>query len=71
MIPAVWLGCFGVILFSFSFFTDKLHRTQGVLFLFLGTLAALGPCGISMILMGIGFGAVLFVFGIVRLMKRE
>lgn len=65
LVPALWLGGFGVITYSFSYYTKGHHKIQGVLFMTLCALAIFSPSN-GFLFMGLGFGGVLFVFGIIK-----
>ena len=70
LIPALWLLCYGIIAYSFSYFTGKEHKIQAVLFLVLGLWAAFDDFSVSLVLLGLGFGGIHLAFGIARLLKR-
>jgi hypothetical protein len=70
LIPALWLLCYGIITYSFSYFTGKEHKIQSVLFLVLGIWAAFDDFNVSLVLLGLGFGGINMAFGMVRLLKR-
>jgi len=70
-VPSVWLLCYGAIAFSFSYFTGLEHRIQGVVFLLLGTIATAADPVQALWLLGIGFGLVHIVFGIIRLARER
>ncbi|TET35079.1 MAG: hypothetical protein E3J72_13270 [Planctomycetota bacterium] len=69
LIPAVWLLCYGVMTFSFSYYTGIDHAIQGIAFLILGAVAAFTPPIVALIMLGAGFGGVHIIFGIYRLLR--
>ena len=69
LIPALWLLCYGVIVFSFSYYTGIEHRIQGFVFLFFGIWSSFASGGCALILLGAGFGVVNIVFGTLRCCK--
>ncbi len=70
LVPTVWLLSFGVALISFSYFTSVLQRVEGVIFIILGTLTVLLPGSATLVLLGLGFGGVLTVSGVIRFFKN-
>lgn len=71
LIPGVWLGLYGVILYSFSYFTGMEHKIEGIVFIGLGSLALFTPGLVSLTLLGIGFGGIHIVSGIVRVFSER
>ena len=69
LIPAVWLLCYGIITYSFSYFTGIEHKIQAILFLLLGIWAAFDSLKVALVLLGLGFGGINILFGIARLLK--
>ena len=69
-IPGMWLGIYGVILHSFSYFTGASHKIEGLLFIVLGSVAVFTPGAITLLLLGVGFGGIHIVSGIVRKLIR-
>jgi len=69
LIPAVWLLCYSIIVFSFSYYTGIEHRIQGIIFLILGVFSAFAPAFFSLIFLAMGFGGVNIVFGSLRWFK--
>ena len=67
LIPGMWLGIYGTILYSFSYFTGVEHKIEGVIFVLLGTIVLFvqGPTGLF--LLGTGFGGVHLFAGLWRL----
>jgi len=71
VIPGMWLGIYGVILYSFSYFTGIEHKIEGSLFIVFGCVAVFAPGTVAMILLGVGFGGIHIVSGLVRWFVRE
>ena len=71
MIPGVWLISYGLVLFSWYFFTGRDHLIQSVIFLALGAAALFSPAPISLVLLAAGFGATNLFFGIKGLRKEK
>jgi hypothetical protein len=69
LIPAVWLLCYSIIVFSFSYYTGIEHKIQGILFIILGIFSAFMSAFFSLIFLAIGFGGVNIFFGIVRFFR--
>lgn len=69
LVPAVWLLCYSIIVFSFSYFTGIEHRIQGFIFLIFGACAAFVSGPVSLVLLSAGFGGVNILFGAARLLK--
>jgi magnesium-transporting ATPase (P-type) len=69
LVPALWLLCYGVMAFSFSYYTGMDHMVQGIAFLILGGVAAFTPPMVALILLGAGFGGIHIIFGIYRLLR--
>ncbi|GAK55231.1 Brp/Blh family beta-carotene 15,15'-monooxygenase [Candidatus Vecturithrix granuli] len=67
LIPGVWLGIYGTILYSFSYFTGVEHKIEGAAFIALGTLVLFVQGKIGLFLMGLGFGGIHLVAGCWRL----
>ena len=71
LIPGTWLGIYGTVLYSFSYFTGFEHKIEGGLFIILGILAAFAPCNLHPILLGIGFGGIHIMAGMGRLFIKK
>jgi hypothetical protein len=71
VIPAVWLLGYGVIAFSFSYFTGSEHRIQSSIFLSLGTVATFANGSQGLLLLAVGFGALHLICGLMRLLKSR
>ena len=67
VIPGFWLGMYGVILFSFSYYTGIEHRIEAMMFLCLGSFAGFASGMTALVLLGVGFGGVHLIGGIIRL----
>lgn len=71
MIPSMWLGIYGAILYSFSYFTGVEHKVEGGVFIALGALAAFAPVHTFPLLLGLGFGGVHLMAGIGRILIKK
>ena len=67
LIPGVWLGLYGVVLYSFSYFTGFEHKVESSVFIFLGTVALCVSFQTAVILLGLGFGGIHILAGIWRI----
>jgi hypothetical protein len=67
LIPGLWLGIYGTILYSFSYFTGVEHKIEGGLFMVFGVAALFAPGLVGLGLLGLGFGGIHIVAGIGRL----
>ncbi len=70
VIPVVWLGCYGVIFYSFSYYTGKSQKIEGLVFITLATIAMFAPGPAVLACLGMGFGVVHIVSGIGRWIAR-
>ncbi len=64
-IPATWLLLYGTAFVSSGAFSLRVIPVMGVAFMFLGAIAALVPLGASNILLGVGFGGLHIIFGLI------
>ena len=71
MIPALWLSQYGVILYSFSYFTGVEHKIESLAFLAFGAIAAFAPLNWQPSLLGLGFGGVHLLSGVMRQMRKQ
>lgn len=71
IIPALWLGLYGVILFSFSYFTGRQHRIEALTFMGISVPALFVSGPMALFLLGMGFGGVHILGGIVRWLKQR
>jgi len=71
LVPALWLLHYGVIAFSFSYFTGREHRIQSLWFLGLGALALFGPDAWALPLLGLGFGGGHLLFAVLRRLRSR
>ena len=69
LVPAVWLLLYGVIAFSFSYFSGRDHQLVGLGFLGLGAAALFGPPVWGIPLLGAGFGGLHVVLGLFRMIR--
>ncbi len=65
-IPGLWLGLYGVIIYSFSYFTGFSHKIEGLLFILLGSVAVFTSGVLPLLLLGLGFGGIHTVSGLIR-----
>jgi hypothetical protein len=70
IIPVVWLGCYGVMFFSFSYYTGASQKIEGLAFIGLATIAMFAPGPIVLLCLGLGFGGVHIVSGLSRWVSR-
>ena len=71
LIPGMWLGLYGTILYSFSYFTGFEHKIEGSLFILLGIIAVFASGNLALILLGAGFGGIHIMAGIGRLLIKK
>ena len=71
LIPCMWLGIHGSILYSFSYFTGIEHKIEGSVFVLLGILAAFAPLNVQPLLLGLGFGGVHLLAGAWRMYLQQ
>lgn len=65
LMPAVWLLLYGVGVSCSGAFSVRVVPIMGMSFLFVGTVAALGPAAWADALLALGFGGLHVVFGFV------
>ncbi|MEP6922873.1 MAG: hypothetical protein ABI954_00285 [Pyrinomonadaceae bacterium] len=65
ILPVVWLLMYGAAVTTGGMFSVKPVPTMGVCFLILGMIAAIAPVQYGNFFMGIGFGVMHIIFGIV------
>ncbi len=70
VVPVVWLGCYGVIFYSFSYYTGKSQKIEGLVFIALATIAMFAPGAVVLACLGLGFGGVHIVSGVSRWVAR-
>jgi hypothetical protein len=70
LIPGLWLGIYGVILYSFSYFTGMGHKIEGLVFMVLGFIVLFVHGVVGLFLLGVGFGGIHIVSGLVRWLTR-
>ena len=70
-IPGMWLGIYGTVLYSFSYFTSFEHKIEGSLFILLGIIATFVPSNLVLILLGVGFGGIHIMAGVGRLLLKK
>jgi hypothetical protein len=66
LIPGMWLGIYGTVLYSFSYSTSMEHKIEGIAFMALGVLELFVRGSTGLILLGIGFGGIHLTAGIWR-----
>jgi hypothetical protein len=71
LVPAMWLGVYGAILYSFSYFTGVEHKIEGSMFIALGIIAAFAPFNTLPLLLGAGFGGIHLMAGMWRLFLQK
>jgi len=64
-IPATWLLLYGTAFVSSGAFSIRVIPVLGVAFMLLGALAALVPLGASNVILGVGFGGLHIIFGLI------
>ncbi len=67
-IPGMWLGIYGTILYSFSYFTGVEHKIEGIAFILLGITVLFVQGTIGLFLLGLGFGGIHILAGGWRLL---
>ena len=67
-IPGMWLGIYGTILYSFSYFTGFEHKIEGIAFILLGITVLFVQGTIGLFLLGLGFGGIHLLAGGWRLL---
>ena len=65
ILPVVWLLMYGAAVTTGGMFSVKPVPTMGVCFLVLGMIAALAPLPYGNFFMGLGFGVLQIIFGVV------
>jgi len=70
-VPAIWLLLYGVIEFSFSYFSGRDHQVVGIGFLGLGAAALFGPGTWGLPLLGVGFGGLHIALGTFRMVRGK
>jgi hypothetical protein len=71
LIPAMWLGIYGTVLYSFSYFTGFEHKIEGSMFIILGIIAGFVSHTVALALLGIGFGGIHIMAGVWRLLLSK
>ena len=66
IIPGVWLSLYGVVLYSFSYYTGMSQKIEGWLFMGLGSVALFVSGPVAILLLGAGFGGIHIASGLVR-----
>ena len=70
-IPGMWLGIYGTVLYSFSYFTSIEHKIEGTAFIILGVTVMFIHGASGLALLGVGFGGIHLVAGIWRLFSER
>jgi len=71
VIPGMWLGIYGTVLYSFSYFTGIEHKIEGIAFIGLGFIVLFVHGAVGLVLLGVGFGGIHIVAGIWRLFLEK
>lgn len=71
VIPGMWLGIYGTVLYSFSYFTSVEHKIEGIGFMSLGVFTLFVHGIIGLWCVGLGFGGIHLVAGIWRFLSGK
>ena len=71
LIPGTWMGIYGTVLYSFSYFTSVEHKIEGVAFIGLGVIVLFIHGAVGLALLGLGFGGIDIVAGVWRLFLEK
>jgi hypothetical protein len=71
VIPGMWLGIYGTVLYSFSYFTSVEHKIEGVAFMGLGVFTLFVHGIIGLLCVGVGFGGIHLIAGIWRIFSSK
>jgi hypothetical protein len=69
LLPALWLLLFGAAVLGSGAMSVPPVPLMGACFMLLGTVALVGPASWANVLLGLGFGGLLIIFGIVITVK--
>lgn len=70
IVPSIWLGAYGVIFYSFSYFTGIGHKIEGLVFVGLASVAMFAPGHVVLLCLGLGFGGVHIASALARWAAR-
>jgi uncharacterized membrane protein HdeD (DUF308 family) len=65
LLPGIWLLLYGTAVVAGGSFSVRVVPVMGALFLFLGTIALFSPPLVSNICLGLGFGVLHIIFGVI------
>lgn len=65
LLPGVWLLLYGTAIVAGGSFSVRVIPVMGALFLFLGTIALFSPPWLGDICLGVGFGVLHIIFGLI------
>lgn len=71
LVPSVWLLLYGVIVFSFHYFTGIEHKIQGIIFLGAGIASLLMTGYYSLIMLAVCFGGLHIFFGCIKIIRKS
>lgn len=71
LIPGTWMGIYGTVLYSFSYFTSVEHKIEGIAFIVLGIIVLFVHGAVGIFLLGLGFGGIHIVAGLWRLFLEK
>ncbi len=71
LIPGMWLGIYGTVLYSFSYFTSIEHKIEAGVFIVLGIIVLFVHGAVGLALLGLGFGGIHLVAGGWRLLLEK
>jgi len=71
LIPGTWMGIYGTVLYSFSYFTSVEHKIEGIAFIVLGLIVLFIHGAVGLALLGLGFGGIHIVAGMWRLLLEK
>lgn len=65
LLPGIWLLLYGTAVVAGGSFSVRVVPVMGALFLFLGTIALFSPPLVANICLGLGFGVLHIIFGVI------
>lgn len=69
LLPGLWLAMYGCGMYVVSYFASNFLRWMGLAFMALGTAAWFSPAGLAPLWLGLGFGGLHVVFGLIVLKR--